>query len=816
MTAYLRRPTVAGDLVVAVADDDLWALPLAGGAARRLTANRGPVGHPCLTPDGTRLGFTGTEEHHPEAYVMPAGGGPAERVTWLGGTATAAAGWTPGGDLLVTSNAGCAFARDSALHRVDPDSARVCPCGWGTVHEAAFAADGAVLLGRNTTNQGRWKRYRGGTVGQLWLDPSGDGVFHRLLADLGGDVGSPLLAAGRVWFLADHEGVGNLYSCDRDGGDLRRHTDHHDFYARHAATDGHTIVYTVGGTIWAYDLRADRTRPLDVRLSSPRVQRNRRFIDAARYLQGYDVHPAGTHVALRVRGNPYTMPLFDGPVRQHGPRAGVGHRLVRWLDDQRLVLVGDSGGEERLEVHDVAAGAVRRFDDLDLGVLLELEPAPTGDRVALTSQRGELRVVDLEDGTATAVAASPYGIDHPAWSPDGRWLAFSARTSNWYTAAVRLWSVEGGEPVAVTDGTASDRAPAFDPAGRYLYLVSSRRFDPVADGVYFDHGFPFPDAVLAAVLRADAASPLLPPPRPPGDDGGGRGRRKPRQDQDPPAVQVDTDGLADRLVVLPFPTGRYHRVAGLKDKVLALGSPLRPEPLEEVGERPPTGQVEMLDLASLRHEVLVTGVSSFRVSRDAATLVYASRRRLRALKAGAKPPEGADAPPRVSGWLDLGRVRPSVDPPAEWRQVLVEAWRLQRELFWVEDMAGVDWPAVLDRYLGLLDRISTREELSDLIWEMFGELGTGHAYERGGDRRTPPRTPLGHLGADLRFDPEADAGWWTGCWPATSPPTPRCARRWRSRVWGFGRGHASPPWTAWPWTPRRPRPACWCTAPACG
>ena len=81
--------------------------------------------------------------------------------------------------------------------------------------------------------------------------------------------------------------------------------------------------------------------------------------------------------------------------------------------------------------------------------------------------------------------------------------------------------------------------------------------------------------------------------------------------------------------------------------------------------------------------------------------------------------------------------------------MLREVWRLQRDHFWTADMSGVDWNAIHDRYAPLLDRVATRGELSDLIWEMQGELGTSHAYEMGGDHRKPPAIPLGHLGAEL-------------------------------------------------------------------
>ena len=90
---------------------------------------------------------------------------------------------------------------------------------------------------------------------------------------------------------------------------------------------------------------------------------------------------------------------------------------------------------------------------------------------------------------------------------------------------------------------------------------------------------------------------------------------------------------------------------------------------------------------------------------------------------------------RSTGWVDLGRIRVQVDPGQEWRQMFSEAWRLQRDYYWHEDMSGIDWPEVHDRYLPLVDRVGSRSEFSDLMWEMQGELGTSHAYEMGGDYR---------------------------------------------------------------------------------
>ena len=74
---YLRHPTLHGQTIVFVCDDDLWSVSAAGGVARRLTAGLGEPSTPALSRDGKWLAFVGRDEQHPEVYLMPAAGGPA-------------------------------------------------------------------------------------------------------------------------------------------------------------------------------------------------------------------------------------------------------------------------------------------------------------------------------------------------------------------------------------------------------------------------------------------------------------------------------------------------------------------------------------------------------------------------------------------------------------------------------------------------------------------------------------------------------------------------------------------------------------------
>src|SRR5260370_33867916 len=67
-------------------------------------------------------------------------------------------------------------------------------------------------------------------------------------------------------------------------------------------------------------------------------------------------------------------------------------------------------------------------------------------------------------------------------------------------------------------------------------------------------------------------------------------------------------------------------------------------------------------------------------------------------------------------------------------------------------MAGIDWQAIHRQYAPLVERVSSRSELSDLFWELQGELGTSHAYEAGGEYRQGPHYNQGFLGGDWRYD----------------------------------------------------------------
>ena len=759
---YYRQPTLAGDRIAFVCEDDLWIAPLAGGPAARITATPGACSTPRLSPDGSRIAFVATDEGHPEVYVMPAQGGQPERLTHLGASLAMLCEWNAdGSEIRFVANPSSWYLRDTRGFSVNAACAAVHELHLGHMKSYCIGAEGVMAIGRNETDPARWKRYRGGTSGEIWLDARERGRFDRLSLPDGNPV-APMLIGDRLFFLADHEGIGNVYSCALDGSDIRRHTHHSEYYVRHPSTDGSRIVYACGGTLYCYDVASDEVREIAVTAASAAPQTVRRFLTGSEEFEEFAPSPDGTQVALIARGQAFTMPFWEEAPVAFGA-SGVRRRCIAWMrDGRRFVCTTDQHGHEQIALHDLDGREPVLLTKGDIGRVTEIACSPASDRIAFANHRHELQLLE-SDGTLRVLDESPdHRITDLAFSPDGRWLAYVWWPGGENAAIVRIVKCKSGKVADVTPRMRVDRSPAWDPQGRYLYFIGTRDFDPVYDALQFGLSFPQAQRPFLVTLRDDVADPFVPKPRPVHrDDHHDRENEEERKDEKKaPRVEIDLEGIGGRILAFPVDEGEYGEIVAVRERVYFTKFDVRGiKPADHAwNDEEEPGTLLAYDFEQQRCATVATECSQIALAGDAHTLIYRSHDRLRVIDALADlPEENDDLKPaneagRKSGWIDLDRIAVEVNPRLEWQQMYREAWRLQTEQFWVEDMSDIDWDRVYDRYAALLPRVRTRAELSDVIWEMHGELGTSHAYEIGGDLRLPPEYERGFLGADFRFD----------------------------------------------------------------
>ncbi|MFI8827686.1 S41 family peptidase [Streptomyces sp. NPDC053431] len=787
---YLRFPHLHGELLCFAAEDDLWVSPLAAegqepGRAWRITADRTRVGHPRFSPDGRQIAYTSWRSLDPEIHLAPVDGGPSRRLTYWGSTDTRVCGWSPpgedgGSDILAVSSHGQPFSYFSWAYTVPTDGSPGGRMPWGPVSHIAVAdlddqRRTLLLTGTPPHEPASWKRYRGGAMGRLWLHG------EQLLADLDGHLDAPMFVAAppgeagagggtRIAFLSDHEGIGNLYSCLPDGTDLRRHTDHDEFYARNASSDGHRVVYQCAGELWIVDqLTADaRPRRLDVRLGGPRTGRRRYQVPTAHHVDALSVDETGRASAVSVRGSLYWLTHRDGPSRVIADTPGVRARLPEMLGSGgQVAYVTDAEGEDAIEVAYLPRASgdrpPRRLASGELGRVEEMVSDPDGERLAIASSDGRLLLIDAteeSDGEVTELIRSLNGpVRDLAFSPDGAWLTWAHPGIGRSLRSIKMARIAGpGAPVVVdvTNGRFEDENPVFTRDGRYLAFLSWRGFDPVYDVHTGDLSFPLGCRPYLVPLSSATPSPfaLLPDGRPaaggmdPTDEGGAEGDG---------TVTVEIEGLPDRVTPFPVTASKYSALQPVSGGGLvwlrwpisgALG-----ETFANPSDPSPRPTLEHYNITKARKTELVGHLDWFAVSGDGSRLVVVDEGELRAVPAT----ESGDGDSTV--YLDLRRIVHEVDPAAEWRQAFDEAGRIVRAYFWEPGMGGVDWTAVLDQYRPLVERVASPDEFADLLREVMGELGTSHAYVTPARRNEGPahyQRAQGLLGANFVH---RDGGW---------------------------------------------------------
>ncbi|MFF7378902.1 S41 family peptidase [Streptomyces massasporeus] len=764
---YLRLPHLHDDLLCFVAEDDLWLAPLdAPGRAWRLTVDRTKLGHPRFSPDGRHLAYTSWRSLVPEVHVVPVDGGPGRQVSHWGSADTRVCGWTPDGEILAVASHGEPFSFFTWAYKVAPagDPGRKLP--WGPVSDIQVAdVDGErrslLLTGTPPHEPASWKRYRGGATGRLWLHG------ERLLEGLGGHLHSPMFVGGRIAFLSDHEGVGNLYSCAPDGSSLRRHTDHDAFYARHAASDGTRVVYQCAGDLWIVDdLSPDSVpRRLDVRLSGPRAGRRPYQVAASRHVDGLSVDETGRASAVVVRGSLYWLTHRDGPARTLTDTPGVRVRMPEMLGGSgRVAYVTDAEGEDAAEIAFLprASGdrAPRRLAAGRLGRVRELVSDPDGERLAVASHDGRLLLVDVAEDSGGEVTELIRSINGPvrdlAFSPDGAWLTWSHPGIGRSLRQIKMARLADRVVVDVTNGRFEDENPVFTRDGRYLAFLSWRGFDPVYDVHTGDLSFPLGCRPYLVPLSSATPSPFAvnPEGRP---AAGGLDPVEDDENDENGAVTVEVEGLESRVTPFPVAASKYsalHPVAGgglvwLRWPISgALGETFANP--DDTSGRP---TLEHFGITKARKSELAQHLDWFAVSGDGSRLVIVDEGELRAVPAN----EPGDSDSTV--WIDARRILHVVDPAAEWRQSYEEAGRLIRAYFWEPDMCGIDWDGVLDQYRPLVERVASPDEFADLLREVLGELGTSHAYVTAARRNEGPphyQRRQGLLGANFV---RRDGGW---------------------------------------------------------
>ncbi|PIK16320.1 S41 family peptidase [Halobacteriovorax sp. JY17] len=746
---YYSSPEIYENKLYFISDDDIWLQDLSDVSrpATRVTAEKGNITSLKISPDGEYLAYTSTLSGGRDIYLMPKDGGIPTRLTYSQGMKVI--GWKDDQTILCTSSHEHFTRRETLIYELDIHSKKLSAKNLGP---ATFFEESVntQVLGKNNGDPARWKRYRGGTAGTIWIK-SGERPFKQILKKIPTNLTCPKIIGERVFFVSDHEGIGNIYSVNMKGTNLKRHTHQSEFYVRSFSHFQGIIVFTANARIHSHNLMTNETFSLDIKINSQFLQARERFVSAEDYLQDFDIFKDAQKLSISARGKLFVVPPWGGaPIRLGDQASRYKLPRVALLKEKEILcsLKLDHENEEHLIYFDLATQKETSvLEKQDWGKVFELVPNPTQPLIALANNRNELFIIDLEKKNTQKIdQSSGDHIGDLSWSKDGQLLCYVKKESE-SEQLIKVYDSKSKKTHRTIKNVLADTSPTFSDCGKYLYFIGSREFNPCGSEFIFQYGFPFLAKVYAITLAEKTSSPLQL----------FKNFEVEKEEEDEKSknkeeIKIDWNTLEDRIESLPFSQGGHRKLFTYKDQIISLKALVGPNDPNSTRWDNSSYELVSYSLKEKKVKTLLTQVSPERIQVRGKYLICETEEELRIINLEVKPSEEEDYN-KTDGWVDLTRLKVKFSPRPEWKQMYREAWILQREHFWVSDMSKIDWADVYLKYLPLLERINTRSEFSDLIWEMQGELGTSHAYEFGGEYPN-----LGHpyssglLGATFTFN----------------------------------------------------------------
>lgn len=701
-----RRPCPAPDGSTVAFDyqGDIWTAPISGGSPRRLTANEAYDYGPIFSPHGTWIAFSSDREGNGDIYIVPAEGGLERRITYHSAW-DYILGWSADGRAIYFES--FRYDRHGTVYRISLDGGLPVPVIHGGIQEAAVHPSGEQIAVSFGSCPWWRKHYVGSGGGELWTKEFETGEWRRITESSTDERFPCWSAAGdSLFFVMETDSIPNLHCLDLATGVITGLTSLKKFGTRFPRSSAGIITYESGRRLYRLDPPYDQ--PLEIVLNQVSGCRGTetRFIEQKR-ASGFSPSPDDRGLAVIARGQLIGFPvteehkllspkiLLSGTLRTAEPSWDSKGGRLAFSSDQNgtwdIYLLESTEKTDHLIL-----GNSWTASQLTTGSESDRSPAfsPDGKWVAFIRDNRQLCVVPAKGGDVS-VLHDRYNLLNFSWSPDGRYIAFSATTLEW-REDVFIVPLGGEDLIQVTQHPNDDFQPLWDPQGRWLTFASR-----TAEGDY---------ALKMVMLtqeefektREDRLLEKLT------DDMGDKDKTE-KKEKSEVSVVVEKADIHRRIRTITTVDGQYYRYALSPDG----------EMLAFKADTYDGYDLFVVDIwGEERKQVTSGGIDPQEFTWDSKSkrIYYRTESGLlHIIDSGGKDKKNLSF-----------SVRLRIDAATERHQMLDEAWRLLRDGFYDAEMHGVDWQEVHSIYAELIDPCGTEPEFYNLLREMIGELGASH------------------------------------------------------------------------------------------
>lgn len=755
-TLLLRFPATDGQQIVFSYAGDLYTAGIDGGQARKLTNNDGYEMFPRFSNDGKWLAFTGQYDGNTEVYVMPSTGGEPRRLTYtatLGrddvsdrmGPNNLVMGWkNKSSEIIFRSRMKSFNSFIGQLFTVglDGEMQKELPLPKGGF--CSFSPDDKKMAYNQIFREFRtWKRYRGGMADEIWIYDFDSKKTEKITDNDASDL-FPMWSGNRIYFISDREDTKkmNLYVYDLGTKETKKLTSFTDFDIEFPSIGKNFIVFENGGSIYRFNTQNEQLTKLVIKVADDLAGGRGGLVNVSRSITNYEIAPDGKRALFGARGEVFTVPVKNGITRNLTNSSGVHERNSKWSPDGKwIAYIGDASGEN--EIYMIAQDGIGKQTQLTRNAdtyYYQMYWSPDSKKLLWADKKLRLRYIDVDSKAVTEVDQAEYWeFTNYAWSPDSKWIVYS-RNEDDQMNRVMLYSLDQKKSYPVTDGWYTSGDANFSSDGKYIVFGSNRDFNPIYSWTEWNHAYEDMARVFLVTLAKDTESPF----KLKNDeveikkeaDKSEKKESKDKKDGDKKEVEVkvDIDGLVDRIIGLPIPSGNYYNIACVDGKVYYNR--------KSSGDDKPV--LLVYDLKDQK-ETEIGQINGYEISADTKKMLVNSGGNYYIIDL---PKSKADLKEKI----DVSAMEMTLDRRAEWKQIFNESWRQMRDFLYLPSMHGVDWLGMRKKYEPLVAHVNHRNDLTYVIGEMIGEINIGHAYVGGGERPAVQRMNMGLLGAELDRD----------------------------------------------------------------
>ncbi len=766
----MRFPDISGDKIVFTHGGDLWLVPVTGGTATRLTSHAGGEVFPKFSPDGTTIAFSGFYDGNFDVYTIPAAGGVPKRLTFHP-NGDMVVEWHPSGDRVLfrsvresKTNPGPRYHRLFTIGR-DGGYPEALPLFEGEL--TSYSSDGNKIAYNRMSREFRtWKRYRGGMAQDIWLYDLEKNEVEQL-TDFEGTDAFPMWYRDRIYFVSDRKHTMNIYCLDLNTREVREITGHKEYDVKWPSLGRDAIVYENGGELYVLDLNTEKSGKIKVHVPSELNMKRSRYKKVSNLVGGFALSRTGKRAAFEARGDIFTVPAEKGEVRHLTKSSGSRERSPEFSPDGKwIAYFSDRTGEYEIYIRkpDGTGDEIKVTTGVH-NYPFNLHWSPDSKKLIYHDQTFSLYYVDVDKKKIHKIDEDEwFDMNDYSWSSDSKWIAYSRNGDN-SNGSIFLYSLEEKKSYRVTSDFHNDYNPEFGPESKYLYFFSDRMAHFQFDRFEFNINYVYPTNLCVTTLKADTPSLLAPESdeveekkdeekEENGDkkdddkkdkkkDKDGDKKDKDGEKKEDEDLKVDFEGIEERVIALPIGTGNFGGLVTAEGKVFYADFPT--VPITTAHEQHPGFTLKFFDIEERESKTVISGIIGYDFSADRKKILYRTRQAFGIIDAGADKKAGDES-------ISTGDMQMKVDPVAEWKQMFYEAWRLERDFFYVDNMHGVDWKKMKKRYEVFLPYLTSRDDLNYIIGELIAELNIGHAYVGGGDFPGPRRVNVGVLGCDFEID----------------------------------------------------------------